>query len=368
MNILVTTNQLDLGGAEHFVVRLANGLHERGHRLWVAAEPGPLASLLASGVSFLPVPGRSKSPWGLLKLSRAFAGAIAEHRIEIVHANSPTTALAARMARGSQGPAVLTTAHGIWKDWTKPAVAALFSLGSDRVMGCSQALTSDLIRHGLSPRKALTVHNGIPFREEAVNPQERLQTRRELGIAPEDPVILVTARLAEQKGLTYLLDAMPAVWRGYPEARLLIAGEGPLAEMLAERAGRLGDRIRLLGPRSDVPRLLAAADIYCLPSIDEGLPLALAEAMAEGLPAVATRVGGIPELIRDGVTGFLVPARDPERLAERLLLLLSNPGLRQRLGRAGRASVRAEFTLERMIGRFEEVYRASRPAKAFVPC
>ncbi len=358
MNILVTTNQLDLGGAEHFVIRLANGLNGRGHRVWVAAAQGPLTSLLDPDVSYLPVPAQTKTPWGIWQLSRDFARILAEHRIEIVHANSPTTALAARLARGTAGPPVLTTAHGIWKDWAKPAVATLFSLGSDRVMGCSEALTSDLIRHGLSQRKALTVHNGIPFREETPDPAVRLAVRQELGIGPMEPVLLVAARLAEQKGLTYLLDAMPTVWKACPEVRLLIAGEGPQAEMLASRARELGERVRLLGGRSDVPRLLAAADVFCLPSIDEGLPLALAEAMAEGLPVVATHVGGIPELIRDGVTGFLVPPRDPARLAQKVLTLFADPVLRRKLGRAGRASVRQEFTLERMIGRFEAVYQS----------
>lgn len=363
MNILVTTNQLDLGGAEQFVVRLANGLHERGHRVWVAAESGALVSGLAQGVTYLAVPARTKSPWGIWKLSRIFAQVIAAHRIEVVHANSPTTALAARLGRGAKGPAVLTTAHGIWQDWAKPGVAALFSLGSDRVMGCSEALTSDLIRHGLSRRKAMTVHNGIPFREDPPDPGLRLAMRRELGLDAKVPVVLVAARLAEQKGLTYLLDAMPRVWKGCPEARLLIAGDGPLASQLAERADALGDRVLLLGARSDIPRLLAAADVFCLPSIDEGLPLALAEAMAEGLPAVATHVGGIPELIQDGETGLLVPPRDPAQLAQKLLVLLRSPAMRERLGVAGRRAVRQEFTLTRMIERFEEVYRSSASPK-----
>ncbi len=358
MNILVTTNQLDLGGAEHFVVRLANGLHARGHRVWVAAEHGPLASLLVPGVGCLSVPARSKSPRGIWKLSRHFARLIAEHRIDIVHANSPTTALAARIARGPGGPAVLTTAHGSWRPWTKPAVALLFSLGSDRVMGCSEALTSDLIRHGLSRRKALTVHNGIPFRDEAPDPGVRLEVRRELGIDPTDPVLLVAARLSEEKGLTYLLEAMPLLWRERPEAWLLIAGDGPQARILQERAEALGGRIRMLGMRSDVPRLMAAADVFCLPSLVEGLPLALAEAMGHGLPAVASRVGGVPELIREGETGLLVPPRDPEQLAQKLLLLLGDPALRQQVGSAGRALVRREFTLDRMIGRFEAVYQS----------
>lgn len=360
MNVLIVTNQLGLGGAEQFAVRLANGLHQRGHRVVVAAEPGEMTDRLERGVTYMNVPARAKTPWGLAKFARALSGAIAAHAIDVVHANSPNTALAARLARGLQGPPVLTTAHGSWRPWTKPLVARLFDWGSDRVMGCSEALTRDLVIHGLDPGKAVTVHNGIPFRDEAPEPGWRPAARRELGLSDAEPVVLAVARLSVEKGLSILIQAMPEVWKQHPGAWLLIAGDGPEREALEAQAAVLGGRIRFLGLRSDVPRLLAAADAFALPSLTEGLPLALAEAMGAGVPAVASEVGGVPELIRDGESGMLVPPGDPGMLAARITLLLSEASRASAMARAGRERVRAEFTLERMLGRFEALYQAQR--------
>lgn len=360
MNVLIVTNQLGLGGAEQFAVRLANGLHHRGHHVVVAAEPGEMTDRLDREVTYLDVPARAKTPWGLWRFARVLSRAIASHDIDVVHANSPNTALAARLARGLQGPPVLTTAHGSWRPWTKPLVARLFDWGSDRVMGCSEALTRDLVIHGLHPGKALTVHNGIPFRDEAPPTGWRLAVRRELGLADSDPVVLTVARLSAEKGLSVLIRAMPEVWKRHPDAWLLIAGDGPEWAALEAQAASLGGRIRFLGLRSDVPRLLAAADAFALPSLTEGLPLALAEAMGAGVPVVASEVGGVPELIRDGESGWLVPPGDPGMLAGRIQILLSEVAQARAMARAGRERVRAEFTLDRMLGRFETLYQAQR--------
>ncbi|MGE5707124.1 MAG: glycosyltransferase, partial [Bacteroidota bacterium] len=325
MNILVTTNQLTMGGAEQFVVRLSNELVRRGYGVVVATDAGDLAGLLDASIPLIRVPGRAKSPWGILSLAHRFRAILTEHRIDLVHANSPTTALAASLARQNARIPVIASAHGVWNNLTRPAAALLFGLGADRIVGCSQAITSELVRAGLPRRKAGTIHNGIPLR--AASPERRETLRQEFSVPEGGTVILTAARLANQKGIAYLLSAMPMILSECPNTRVWLAGDGPLRGMLEARAQELHVQhaVRFLGNRGDVPDLLRAADIFCLPSISEGLPLSIAEAMAASLPVVATTVGGVPEIVRNGLTGWLVPPCQPSLLANRLLSLVRDP-------------------------------------------
>ncbi|MNY22107.1 putative glycosyltransferase EpsD [compost metagenome] len=151
---------------------------------------------------------------------------------------------------------------------------------------------------------------------------------------------------------------MPRLLTAQPHAQLLLAGDGPCRAELETQVQKLGltQSVQFLGYRDDVSRLLLAADVFCLPSLLEGLPLSAAEAMAARLPIVATRVGGVPEIIQDGVTGYLVPPRDPAALAERLVALLADPASRQRFGTAGQAHFAAHLTLAQMASKFEALY------------
>jgi glycosyltransferase involved in cell wall biosynthesis len=188
---------------------------------------------------------------------------------------------------------------------------------------------------------------------------DRQATRAALGFDADDVVCLTVANLRREKGYDDLLDAARIVLDRCPRARFLAAGQGPLEAELAARHAelRLGDRFRFLGYRTDVPTLLAAADLFVLASHHEGLPVALMEALASGLPVVATAVGGVPEAVHDGVEGVLVPAGQPDTLADAVLALVADPGSRARMGRAARA--RAEdYDVSRAAARIEEVYRA----------
>lgn len=358
MNILAITNQLSMGGAEHFVVRLSNELAHRRHQVTVLTSGGDLVRLLDEGVTHVTGPARAKTPQGLWRLSRQIDDLIEAHDIQVVHANSPTTAMAASMACWKRAIPVVTSAHGSWTGRVKPFVARMFSVGSDRVVGCSEALTNDLIRHGLNPRKSLTIHNGIPYRPTPPDPELRAAVRAELGLPAEAPVIIFVARFAPDKGLGDLLNAMAQVLWRRPDARLLLAGSGEMLPACEAQARKLGIEasVQFLGFRNDVNRLLAAADVFTLPSLDEGLPLSVAEAMAAGLPVVATPVGGVPEIVLDNLTGFLVEPRSPARLGEALLKLLADPVLARRMGQAGRIHVAANFTLDQMVSRFEALY------------
>jgi glycosyltransferase involved in cell wall biosynthesis len=190
-----------------------------------------------------------------------------------------------------------------------------------------------------------------------VQPRER--TRSTLGIGQEKLVFVVVANLIPYKGHDDLVAAFARIADRLPDWVCLCAGGGAKrAEALAERAqaAGLGLRVRFLGPRDDVPDLLAAADLAILPSHEEGFPNAAIEAMAAGLPLIATRVGGIPEAVVDGLTGVLVSPHEPDALAGAILRLATSPETRSAMGAAGRVRAREEFGLEKCVGRYATLY------------
>lgn len=168
--------------------------------------------------------------------------------------------------------------------------------------------------------------------------------------------------LREGKGIEVLLDAIPAVLADHPDARFVIVGDGPLREALEARAvDRVVDRVTWTGFRRDVPELLAASDLFVLPSLGDAYPTVLMEAMAAGLPVVSTRVGGIPEIVEDGRTGRLVPPGDAAALAKAISGLLDSPGEREALGRAARAEAERRFSTKTWVERLGEVYEQAAP-------
>lgn len=205
-------------------------------------------------------------------------------------------------------------------------------------------------RQGVSARQLRVIPNGIDLTRFAFT-----------GPAPSGPAVLV-ARLSPEKDVGTLLAAAALVVRQRPDFRLQIAGDGPSRGELERRAAelQLTDRVRFLGTVRDVPGLLGEARLFALSSTTEGISLTLLEAMARGLPVVATRVGGNPEVVADGETGLLVPAGDPDRLARALLDLWTAPDLCARMGMAGRRRVEDRFDVRRMVARYETLYQGRR--------
>ena len=200
--------------------------------------------------------------------------------------------------------------------------------------------------------RIVVIRNGVPV-ERLRRPRDP-ELRRALSGGSDDVVFLTTARLDPQKGIPFLLRAAQAV----EGARFAIAGSGPERHRLERAAAGLGigDRVLFLGHRDDVPALLAASDAFVLPSLFEGTPLAILEAMAAGLPVVASRIDGIDELIVDGEDGLLVPPGEPDRLADALRRVVAEPDLRARLGNAARDRVASEFSAAATAARVSRVY------------
>ena len=233
-------------------------------------------------------------------------------------------------------------------------------LGDGVIAVCKLARQAEIKRARVSSNKVITIYNGINAeRFVALDRQAAAhQVRQTFGIPVEAPLLGSVGRLHRQKGFADLLAAQARIQERIPTIRLLLVGDGELRDDLEAQARAIGlsEAVTFAGIRTDVPEILAALDVFVLPSLWEGMPNAVLEAMAAGLPVVATAVGGIPELVVDGVTGLLVPPHAPISLAEAIVRLLDAPDLRRQMGQAGRERVKKRFTVERMVSRTEALY------------
>jgi glycosyltransferase involved in cell wall biosynthesis len=225
---------------------------------------------------------------------------------------------------------------------------------SDAVIAVSEADRRRMVAEiGMPEERVVLIHNGIDG--DGSGDGERV--RRELGLPPGAPVLIQTATLRPQKAVEVMIAATAILRRTYPELRLLVAGQGDVARLQGVASAQgVGDGVLLLGPRFDVADLLAAASVGVLSSDFEGMPLAVLEYMAAGLPVVATAVGGVPEIVREGETGFLVARRDPAALAERVSRLLGDPALARDMGERGRRRQREAFSRQAMVGAVTTLY------------
>ncbi|NOZ94711.1 MAG: glycosyltransferase family 4 protein [Acidobacteria bacterium] len=221
--------------------------------------------------------------------------------------------------------------------------------GADGYIAISRAVEQELLGAGIPPERIRIVHSGVE--PPVVPPESRRELREALDIPQEAPVLGVVAALTDHKGHRYLLDAMPRVLGAFPNAVLLLAGDGELREELETQTAELGlaGAVRFLGYRNDVPRILGALDLFIMPSRLEGLGTSVVDAMLAGVPVVATSAGGLPELIENGVTGLLAEPRSPESLAARILEVMGNTGLRQRIAERALQVARERFTADAMV-------------------
>jgi glycosyltransferase involved in cell wall biosynthesis len=234
----------------------------------------------------------------------------------------------------------------------------------DRVVAVGQSVKSALVENeGISARRIEVITNGIDTDRFAPSPASRAAVRAELGMTSNDFVVMMVARLDPIKDHATAILACARAAEVVPNLRLVIVGDGPerskIESLLHHRA--LGDRVRLLGNRSDVSRLLTGADTHLLTSVSEGLPLSLIEAMAAGLPVVSTNVGSVSDVVTDGVTGLLAPVHDEEALARHLQHFGEAPLLRLAMGTRARVRAVAEFSEVAMATRYATLFDHALP-------
>jgi glycosyltransferase involved in cell wall biosynthesis len=287
-----------------------------------------------------------------------------ERQARILHVHGYAAADFGRLAARRVGAALVLHEH--FADPRMPAYQGLADRAlaplTDRAIAVSESTREFLVRERHVPaHRVRLIWNGAPLEEFRAVPAETARaTRRQLGL-PEDALVVGSiGRLNEQKGHRYLLEAAARVLSAVPAARVLVVGDGDLEGPLRDQARALGiaDRVVFAGHRDDVPALLGAIDVFCISSTYEGTPLTLFEAMAAGKAIVSTAVDGCREVIEDGVTGVLVPPRDPQTLALRLQELLADRGRRESLARGAlRASARYDVRrgVEAMQALYDEV-------------
>jgi glycosyltransferase involved in cell wall biosynthesis len=299
-----------------------------------------------------------------LRLARKFR----TRPIELLHTNNTGCEESAVAARLAGIPRVVGTFHvdatydleGTRSGLRYRVLEYLSNHCLHKAIAVSEATKANWMgRTRLSANRIVTIHNGIDP-ERFQRRTGRIEARQLLGLPGDDRLILGgVGRLDEAKGFTYLLDGFAELVRDYPNTMLAIAGDGPLRGPLEKQASRLGiaDRVRFLGFCRDVQRVYDALDVFVLSSLCEALPYALLEAMATRLPVVGTTVAGVPEVIIQGETGFLVGARDANALAGAIRPLLDSPELRERMGQAGRERVVRHFNEADAVQKTISVYR-----------
>lgn len=287
-------------------------------------------------------------------------------RPDILHLHSSKAGILGRIAgRLCRVPRVAFTAHGFsFHERLKPRTLAAFvalekllAPLADVIVPVSDYDRRRALGFGVGrPDRLMVVHNGIETAR--LQAFDRASERRALGLEAEDLVVGMVARFAFPKDQIGLLRAAQPLLAGRGALKILFVGSGPAQAQAAAVAKELGieRQVRFLGDRTDVPALLAAMDVFALISSFEALPMTIIEAMAAGLPVVASDVGGVRELVADGATGLCVPAGSPEALHAALARLAGDPALRQALGRAGMERARAEFDVSVMMSRLEAAY------------
>lgn len=355
-------NSLAVGGAERMLCDLATRLDSDRFQVEVIC--------LYKGGTFAPLLERGNVAFRALGLDKRYLPrnwletwlGLRHADADVVHTHLPASNWyglpAAYLCRV---PVRISHLHNVYSQWSaKPrALDRATRRCATLSVACSEAVRDFARGLGYGEAKLRVIPNGVetaPFEELP----DRNDARRELGLPDRGPVLIYVASLYEHKGHSHLLEAMTHVRREFPHAQLLLVGGATEERTQAVRAMVEGlgltDSVRLLGKREDVPRLLAASDLFVMPSLREGFGISLLEAGAAALPVVASSAGGIVDVVEDGVNGVLVPPGDQGRLAEALLELLRDPSRMHRLGQAARRRVNERFALKRTVPQFEELY------------
>lgn len=359
MNIVHTESSIGWGGQELRILTEMEGMQRRGHRvhLVTAGIADILPAARARGLSAEGLPIEYKKVHALRAMRRWLAANASSFDAINTHSSTDAwlVATAAPVVRGM--PPVVRTRHvstPVNNGWS---TRWLYQRATRHIVVTGEALKAQLVRdNGFDASRITSVRTGIDLAR--FRPQDRAQARAHCGVAAR-PAVAIVATLRDWKGHDDLLDAWAVVRREAPEWQLLVVGDGPRRAHLASRVAALGlgADVRMVGNQDDVPSWYACAEIAALPSFgDEGVPQSLMQAAACGLPAVSTPVGAIAEAVRDGLTGVLVPPREPPALAAALLRLMRDPALRARMGAAALQHAQRSFGIDAMIDAMESVF------------
>lgn len=361
MNILYLVNHLNIGGITSYLFSLCKALKAKNHNIFVASGSGELLfKFKDAGFEHISVPMRTKSELSpkilvsFFKLKRV----VRRHRIQIIHSHSRTTQVLGCLLSSVTGVPHVTTAHGFFR---RRLSRLVFPCWGRNIIAISDSVKQHLISDfGRKEECIAVIYNGVDtdrFCRKNKLPVSGL--REELRIAETDLVVGIIARLSDVKGHCYLLEAMKDVLAQIPQAKLLIVGEGRMYGQLLELTKRLEIENNVVFMRQvcDTADVLSIMDVFVMPSLQEGLGLALMEAMAAGVPTVGSAVGGIKNLIQEGFNGLLVPPADPGALSKAILRLLREPDKAKLLAQKAQVFISEKFSLDKMASETEQFYK-----------
>jgi glycosyltransferase involved in cell wall biosynthesis len=369
--VLYLVDTLNVGGTETQMVHVALRLHSRSHPVVVGClrAEGPLVEVLErAGISVVEFRKERTllSARGIFQLLR-LAIFLRRGRFQVLHAHDLWANLlgvpAAWLART---PIIISSRRYLadldwYTPWRSTVMRMIYRLSTHVTVNSSSVRDLLVQRDGLPPEKIRVLYNAVDVgRFERAS---RARNRLFPGVGSHSKLIAVVANMYSQvKGHTSLISAAPSVCRDVPGAIFVLIGEGKERPNLEQQVRQVGleKNFLFLGHRSDVPELLACCDLLVLPSEAEALPNSLLEAMAAGLPVVGTCVGGIPEIIKDGVNGLLAPPKDPQSLAEAILRILQDPHFAKKLSRAGQEMMRTHFGFDRLLAELAQLYTLTR--------
>ena len=352
--ILLLVPRMNIGGAETYVYSVAKELHNRGqHEVFVASGGGKFADKLEElGVKTVFLPVRFNRALAVFLLKRI----IKKYKIDLVHANSGDAGVVAAHLKKDIDIPVVYTAHGIFGNMEREHVID----DVDRIICVSNFVREKAIGQGFTPEKLLTKYCGVDTKRFSPNAQIRTELRKEYGISDSTLVLAIVSRIKElgHKGHGALLD-MFTKYASQDDWKLIVVGKGNGLPKLKHRIKQDGlqDKVICLGHRTDVEKILNMCDIYVSPTWFETFGLAIAEGMAVGKPAVAYEVGGTPEVINHGESGFLVKYNDIKDMYEKIKYLDTNRDVLGKMYKQSREWVLNNFTIDTMVDGLEEVYK-----------
>jgi glycosyltransferase involved in cell wall biosynthesis len=356
------THDLAIGGLQQVVLNICRAIDRNRFNVSVLCLRGLgefAPEVERMGIRVLRIPEKKSGTdyFSFVKVARI----LRQEKVEVVHTHNTQPFVDGTLAAILAGiKTIIHTDHArnfpdkrryMFAEW-------LMSHFASKIVGVSEHTSKNLVKfERISAKKIVTIPNGIygPQFDIKIDKEKK---RRELNIQGSGPIIGIGVRLTEQKGITYLLKAMAEVIRVFPEITLVIAGQGPLGGALKKEAVglKISKNVLFAGPRLDIPELLKLFDLYVLPSLWEGLPMVLLEAMAAGCPIIATDVGGVIMAVQDKQNGSLVEPGNPKALSSEIIRLLSNKDLRDQYSENGMKLFREKFSAEVMTRKYEKLY------------
>ncbi len=362
LRVMQITHDLAIGGLQQVVVNICRTINRNTFDISVLCLRAlgdfvPEVENMGIKVFYLPQKQKGTDYFSFLKVAKI----LKEEKIDIIHTHNTQPFIDGTIGALLSGVnTIVHTDHARdFPDKRKYMFAEwLMSKFTYKVVGVSEHTSDNLIKYEkISAKKIVTIMNGIDGSKYNIS-IDKDKKRKALVIREKGPIIGIGVRLSEQKGITYLLQAMPEIIKIFPDITLIIAGEGPNEDELKRESVQLeiDKHVSFAGPRLDIPELLKLFDIYVLPSVWEGLPMVLLEAMAAGCPIVATNVGGNSTVIKHGENGSLVRPGDPAILSSEIIKLLSNEKLRNQYIKSSYAIFKEKFSASTMTRKYEELY------------